>query len=56
MNQELYSLLFSGSNQMTPLGEIVRQAKASVKDPDIRRTWILLGDPTVRIKLGWPLK
>lgn len=25
MNQELYSLLFSDSNQMMPLGEIVRQ-------------------------------
>jgi len=49
MNHELFTLMFSG-NQLVPLGEIVRQAKASVKDPDIRRTWILLGDPTVRIK------
>jgi hypothetical protein len=31
------------------VGEAVRKAKAAVKDPDVRRTWILLGDPATRI-------
>ncbi len=45
MNQALMPLLFQG---MT-LGEAARRAKASVEDPDIRRSWILLGDPVTRL-------
>jgi hypothetical protein len=58
MNQQFYTLLFQ-SNQpakgkapqaaMT-LGEITTSAKSSVSDPDIRRTWILFGDPSMRVK------
>jgi len=47
MNRVLYRNLFNGS--MT-IGEAVARAKASVIDPDIRRTWILLGDPTMKLK------
>jgi hypothetical protein len=25
-----------------------RRARAAITDPDVRRTWILLGDPTMR--------
>jgi hypothetical protein len=32
------------------LGEAARQAKAATIDLDVRRTWILFGDPTVRLK------
>lgn len=32
------------------LGEAARRAKASVADPDVRATWILLGDPATRIR------
>lgn len=32
------------------LGEAVRKAKAAVSDRDGRRTWILFGDPTIRLK------
>lgn len=32
------------------LGEAARRAKASVTDPDVRATWILLGDPATRVR------
>ena len=47
MNAALYQALF-GSN--LTLGEAVQRAKAAVKDMDIRRTWVLLGDPTLRVR------
>jgi hypothetical protein len=53
MNQELYRLLFAPSRpgpQSMTLGEAVLRAKASVSDQDIRRTWILFGDPTMRLR------
>jgi hypothetical protein len=28
----------------------VMRAKASTPDSDVRRTWVLLGDPAMRIK------
>jgi hypothetical protein len=31
------------------LGDLIRAAKAAVSDPDVRRTWNLLGDPTTRL-------
>ncbi len=48
MNGQLYQLLL-GSQPMR-LGDAVRQAKMSTVDLDVRRTWILLGDPSMRIK------
>jgi hypothetical protein len=48
MNQELIRLLFN-SESLT-LGEAVRRAKRVVSDQDIRRTWILFGDPTTKLK------
>ncbi len=50
MNQELYRLLFSSRGRALSLGDLMRQAKASVGDSDIRRSWILLGDPTMRLR------
>jgi hypothetical protein len=44
-NLELYRQLFSPG---VTLGEAVRRAKAVVSDEDIRRTWILFGDPVSR--------
>jgi hypothetical protein len=49
LNQQLYQLLFTSGNTMT-LGEATTRAKAAVTDGDIRRTWVLLGDPTMRLK------
>jgi hypothetical protein len=48
MNKELIKLLF-GRETIT-LGEATAKAKASVSDQDIRKTWILFGDPTTRLK------
>jgi hypothetical protein len=33
------------------LGDAARKAKAATDDVDIRRTWILLGDPTLRFRV-----
>lgn len=48
-NRELYRLLF-GLGQKLTLGEAVMRAKASAPSSDVRRTWILLGDPAMRMK------
>ncbi len=48
MNSEFYRLLFAG--QPIRLGEAARSAKAATSDIDVRRTWILLGDPAMRVR------
>ena len=48
MNKELIKLLFNG-NSLT-LGEATSRAKAATNDQDVRKTWILFGDPTTRLK------
>jgi hypothetical protein len=48
MNKELIKLLFGG--KFLTLGEATAKAKASVSDQDIRKTWILFGDPTTKLK------
>lgn len=50
MNQEFYRALFGGKGESLSLGEAIRRAKASVSDVDVRRTWVLLGDPTMRLR------
>jgi parallel beta-helix repeat protein len=47
MNRELYRQLFNSSLR---LGEAAARAKAAVGDQDVRRSWILFGDPTTRIR------
>jgi hypothetical protein len=48
MNKELIKLLFS---ERTPtIGEATAKAKAATTDPDIRKTWILFGDPSTRLR------
>ncbi len=48
MNQALISELFSGEG--VTLGMAVQRDKAAVHSRDIRRTWILFGDPTLRLE------
>lgn len=48
MNQQAVQMLFNGSS--LTIGEITAQAKAVTQNADVRRTWILLGDPATRIK------
>jgi hypothetical protein len=49
INQQLYRLLFA-QGQTLPLGEMIRRVKASTGDADIRQSWVLLGDPTLRLR------
>ncbi len=49
MNQELYKSLF-GAEGIARLGDAIREAKAKTRDVDIRRTWVLLGDPTMSVR------
>jgi uncharacterized repeat protein (TIGR01451 family) len=44
MNAELYRHIFT-----MPVGDAMLKAKAAVTDLDVRRTFILFGDPTLRI-------
>ena len=48
INQKLYQQLFS--EQGLTLGEAVQRAKAATADADVRRTWVLFGDPTMKIR------
>ncbi len=48
MNQALMQALFVADG--LTLGEAIMRAKAAVTNQDIQRTWLLFGDPTVRLK------
>ena len=48
MGQRLFQLLYGA--QPIALGDATRQAKLATTDLDVRRTWILLGDPTMKIR------
>ena len=48
MNAELYRQLFGGSRPR--LGDAAARAKASTGDLDVRRSWVLFGDPSMRFK------
>jgi len=48
MSRDAISRLLSGSN--LTIGEVVALAKGSVTNLDVRRTWILLGDPATRLR------
>ncbi len=48
MNRRLYVLLYS--TPTTALGDAVKDAKGYTTDIDVRRTWILFGDPSMKIR------
>ena len=48
LNRELLKALFNGGS--ITLGAAANKAKAATPDPDVRRTWILFGDPTTQLK------
>jgi hypothetical protein len=52
LNQQLYSLLFQLDRQGRGprLGDATMRAKSAISDLDVRRTWILFGDPSMRLK------
>jgi len=47
IDEALVRALFSGT---TTLGDATRAAKAATSDMDVRRTWILLGDPSTKLR------
>jgi hypothetical protein len=47
MSVRVYQLLFGP--QSMALGDVTKQAKTATNDLDVRRTWILLGDPSMKI-------
>ena len=48
MATQLYTLLYG--SQSVPLGDAVKVAKGATTDIDVRRTWILFGDPSMKIR------
>ncbi len=46
MDVDLFTRLFEGM----PVGEAIIKAKSATLDGDVRRTWILLGDPAMRLR------
>jgi hypothetical protein len=50
IDEALLRLLLPASDQGPTLGDATRAAKAATTDMDVRRTWILFGDPTTRLK------
>jgi Peptidase family C25 len=48
MNRELLSQLFGGGN--LTIGEAINKAKRAVADADTRNSWILFGDPSMKLK------
>gem|GEM_PF-638120 len=49
INRELYRALYDGGGALR-LGDAMRRAGAATADKDVRRTWVLIGDPTARWK------
>lgn len=49
MNKALFEALFMEAQTFT-IGEAVIQAKRAILDSDVRKTWILFGDPTMRLR------
>ena len=48
LNQAMISALYGGAS--ITVGEAALVAKAAVSDADVRSTWILFGDPSMRIR------
>ena len=48
LNQTLLGIL--ARNRSLPLGTAILAAKSGVTDADVRRTWILFGDPSMRLQ------
>jgi hypothetical protein len=49
VNQELSRLLFSREQVLT-IGEAAMKAKSVTTSGDVRRTWVLLGDPAMKLR------
>jgi hypothetical protein len=53
INQEFYRQLLGGTSlrgSAVRLGEAAMRAKAASSNAEVRRTWVLLGDPSMRLR------
>jgi hypothetical protein len=50
ISQEFYRQIFDKASGDVRIGDASRRAKGATRDEDVRRTWILLADPTMQIK------
>jgi hypothetical protein len=48
LNQAMIQALYGGGS--ITVGEAAIAAKKAVSDMDVRRTWILFGDPAMRVR------
>ncbi|MEA2570292.1 MAG: hypothetical protein QOI24_2293 [Acidobacteriota bacterium] len=48
MNRELFRRLFAAPH--VALGDAVRGAKSAASDPDVRKSWIFFGDPSMTLR------
>jgi hypothetical protein len=48
MTESFYSLFFA--SPVPRLGDAIRNAKKATGDLDVVRSWILLGDPSMRVR------
>ncbi|HSF22924.1 MAG TPA: C25 family cysteine peptidase, partial [Blastocatellia bacterium] len=52
-NQEFFRLIFNGdavNPKSLTIGEAAVRAKRTINAPDVRRTWVLFGDPSMTFK------
>jgi hypothetical protein len=49
MDQALLRII--KENPATPLGQSILGAKLGITDADVRRTWILFGDPSMQLQM-----
>jgi hypothetical protein len=42
--------MFNSGDSPLSIGEAIIRAKAAVNDAGVRRTYVLLGDPTMRLR------
>ena len=47
MSTRMYQLIYGGPP--IAVGDAIRQSKSFTLDTDVRRTWIFLGDPTIKV-------
>jgi len=50
LNTAFFNLVFNANAPPITLGQAAARAKSSVTDVDVRRTWILFGDPSMRMR------
>jgi hypothetical protein len=48
MSTQFYRQVFGASSMR--IGDAFKPAKSAISDPDVRRTWMLFGDPSMRIR------